>query len=330
MKFDVIISNPPYHLADGGNGASASPIYHQFVTQAMKMKPHYISMIIPARWYAGGKGLDDFREIMLKQDHIKKLVDIADSSDCFPGVNVAGGIGYFLWDKTYSGDCNVENMKKGTVISSVTRSLNEFDYFVRSNIAISIIRKIKNISSDMMNRVVYSRNYFGLSTTINTQEKSDVNCYKVLSSKGIIYTNRSTINDREKIIEKYKVIVTYAMSGGNKPTAEGNYQVLSSLKVLKPHEVCTETYLIIGVFNSLIESENLVTYMSCKLPRFLLLQALTSIHITKEKFCFVPMQDFSKPWTDEELYKKYNLTEEEIAFIESMIKPMDLGGDNNA
>lgn len=330
MKFDVIISNPPYHLADGGNGASASPIYHQFVTQAMKMKPHYITMIIPARWYAGGKGLDDFREIMLKQDHIKILVDIADSSDCFPGVNVAGGIGYFLWDKTYSGNCNVENMKKGTVISSVTRSLNEFDYFVRSNIAISIIRKIKNISSDMMNKVVYSRNYFGLSTTINTQEKSAENCYKVLSSKGILYTNRSTINDRDKIIEKYKVIVTYAMSGGNKPTSEGNYQVLSSLKVLKPNEVCTETYLIIGVFNSLIESENLVTYMSSKLARFLLLQALTSIHITKDKFCFVPLQDFSKPWTDEELYKKYNLTDEEIAFIESMIKPMDLGGDNNA
>jgi len=147
-----------------------------------------------------------------------------------------------------------------------------------------------------------------------------------LTSKGILFLSKSQIEDKNNLIDKYKVIITYAMSGGNKPSAEGNYQVISSLKVLKSQEVCTETYLILGIFNTENEAENLVSYVSTKFFRFLLLQALTSIHITKDKFCFVPVQDFSKPWTDEELYAKYCLMGEEIDLIESTIKPLDLNG----
>jgi site-specific DNA-methyltransferase (adenine-specific) len=145
----------------------------------------------------------------------------------------------------------------------------------------------------------------------------------VLTSKGTRYLSKSEISDKENLLNKYKVIITYAMSGGNKPGTDGQYQIISSLKVLGPNEACTETYLILGTFDTLEESENLVSYASTKFFRFLLLQALTSIHITKDKFCFVPLQDFTESWTDEKLYQKYQLTEDEIAFIESMIRPME-------
>lgn len=327
MKFDVIIGNPPYQMSDGGNGASAKPIYHLFVEQAKKLNPRYMTMIMPARWYAGGKGLDDFRNSMLKENHISELIDIPNSADCFPGVNVAGGVCYFLWKKDYHGDCNVKNVVKGAVVSEIRRSLNEYSYFVRNNTALSIIRKT-HIEKNTLDTRVFSRNCFCIPTTVVGEERPYKNHIPVLTSKGVIYVHKDDISDAKDILGKYKVVITYAMSGGNKPTSDGNYQVISSLKVLNPNEACSETYLVIDTFDEKEKAENLVTYLSTKFCRFLLLQALTSIHITKDKFCFVPVQDCSKSWTDAELYAKYNLTKEEIAFIESMIKPMELGGDD--
>lgn len=322
MKFDVIIGNPPYQMSDGGNGASAKPIYHHFVEQAKKLNPRFLTMIIPARWYAGGKGLDEFRTKMLNENKISDLVDYSDSSECFNGVNIAGGVCYFLWQRDYLGECNVYNNKNGLCASKMKRKLGEYDYFIRDNIAYDIIKKINLISKTFMDKVVFSRNYFGIPTTI----KENGGNIRVLTSKGIIQVSENCINDKMNYLNKYKVIITYAMSGGNKPTSGQNYQILSSLKVLEPNEACSETYLILQVFDDKEKSYNLVSYASTKFFRFLLLQALSSIHITKDKFCFVPIQDFSKPWTDAELYAKYNLTQEEIDFIESMIKPMDLGG----
>lgn len=327
MKFDVIIGNPPYQLSDGGNGASAKPIYHLFVEQAKKLNPRYMTMIMPARWYAGGKGLDDFRNSMLKENHISELIDIPNSADCFPCVNVAGGVCYFLWEKDYHGDCNVKNVVKGAVVSEMRRSLNEYSYFVRNNTALSIIRKT-HIEKNTLDTRVFSRNCFCIPTTVVGEDRPYKNHIPVLTSKGVIYVHKDDISDAKDILGKYKVVITYAMSGGNKPTSDGNYQVISSLKVLNPNEACSETYLVIDTFDEKEKAENLVTYLSTKFCRFLLLQALTSIHITKDKFCFVPVQDCSKFWTDAELYAKYKLTEEEIAFIESMIKPMELGGDD--
>ena len=166
VKFDVIIGNPPYQLSDRGNAASASPLYHLFVQQAMKLNPRYLSMIIPARWYAGGKGLDSFRSLMLGQKRIKELIDVANSADCFPGVNIAGGVCYFLWARDYVGNCKVVNMKKGEYVSKIHRPLNEFEYFVRNNTALSIVRKVLDQKEPLFKDVVCSRNYFSLPTTI--------------------------------------------------------------------------------------------------------------------------------------------------------------------
>lgn len=323
MKFDVIISNPPYQMADGGQAASALPVYQKFVEQAKNMNPRYLVMIIPARWYAGGKGLDEFRRIMLSDKRIRCLVDYSNAEECFPGVNIACGVCYFLWDSTYDGVCRVCNPENEGGTDGECRALNEFPVLVRNNVAVHIIRKVMKANASL-NKMVASYSYFAIRSYERGGEKrTTMNDVILLSSQGKGFFPSAKVSDCDNVIGKYKVIITYAMSGGNKPSSTGDYQVVSSLQVLAPNEVCTETYLILGVFDDTVEALNMCTYVKTKLFRFLMLQALTSIHITRDSFQFVPIQDFSKSWTDEELYKKYKLTKEEIAFIESMIKPME-------
>ncbi len=331
MKFDAVVGNPPYQEMDGGAGASAMPVYQHFVKNAEKLNPEYISMIMPARWYAGGKGLDDFREYMLKNKQVKKLYDFANSEDCFPSVNIAGGLCYYLWQKDYNDRCLIKNYGNEDVIK---RSLDEYDIFVRNNIAIGIIRKTKGSNLISLNQIVKSYSYFAIRSYERGSElKNSDEDVILISSKGKGFYPISKVIDRENIVNKYKTIITYAMSGGNKPSADGNYQIVSSLQVLEKNEVCTETYLVLGAFEDKLEAENMKKYIATKFQRFLLLQALTSIHITKDSFIFVPLQDFTAnsdiDWSksiaeiDRQLYAKYGLSEEEIAFIEKMIKPME-------
>lgn len=195
--------------------------------------------------------------------------------------------------------------------------------FIRDNLSVKIIQKVTEKSPRTMDEMVMSRNSFSLPSNYKGKETKSNDSISMLSSNGIYYISKNEINDRDKILNKHKVIITYAMSGGNKPSSEGNYQIVSSLRVLSPNNVCTETFLVLGSFDNGLEANNLISYVKTKFFRFLLLQTLTSIHITKNNFQFVPLQDFSKPWTDQELYQKYNLTQEEINFIESMIRPME-------
>lgn len=324
MKFDVVLGNPPYQMDDGGNGASASPIYQYFVEKAEKLNPRFMCFIIPARWYAGGKGLDQFREKMLNDNRIVRLVDYKNSGDCFPGVNVAGGVCYFLWKNECTEDvCYVDNFQGDKIVSSQKRKLNEYDVFIRDNKALDIIHKVWKNENISFSESVYTRNSFSLASNERGHSEKKENDCLLISSEGKSYIGYSKVNDKNKILDKYKVIITYAMSGGNKPGSDNKYQIVSSLLVLNPREVCTETYLILKCFDEKKDAENLVSYVKTKFFRFLLLQTLSSIHITKQAFKFVPLQDFTKSWTDEELYKKYNLSQDEIDFIESMIRPME-------
>jgi len=326
MTFDVIIGNPPYQMNDGGSGTgiSAKPIYQHFVTQAQKMSPRYLTMIIPSRWFAGGKGLDEFRDSMLKNRHIKTIVDYPKSRDCFPGVDIAGGVCFFLIDKQYDGDCLLIS-RTGEEEYSRKRKLDEFEIFIRDSIGLDIIHKVQAKTKLFMNTVVYSRNPFGFVSSERGREKSPNETLRLYSSGGIGYVSAESVIKNKDAISKYKVYIGKVNPdrGGVNNAKDGKMSVITKVSVIDPFELITETYLLLGVYDSKTEADNCASYYRTKFVRSLISLTLTSMNITKDNFQFVPLQDFSKPWTDEELYKKYGLTDEEIQFIESMIRPME-------
>ena len=324
MQFDVIIGNPPYQMSDGGGtGSSAMPIYHKFVLQAQKLNPRFLCMIIPARWYSGGKGLDEFRNTMLNDFRIKDLVDYVDSRECFPSVDIAGGVCYFLWNRDYYGLCTVNTIRKNSS-TIVERKLNEFDTFIRENTSIQIIRKVLQRQEKMMDSIVFSRNPFGFASNASYSAIEKKGSIPIMTSKGYFYVSRESVTSNEQCIGKWKVVMSKASSEhAGQTDKDGRKKVLSKVEVLPPNTICSESYLLISVFDDEHKAENLKDYAKTNFFRFLLSTILLTQNIAKDKFQFVPLQDFSHPWTDEMLYKKYGLTEDEIAFIESMIRPME-------
>jgi site-specific DNA-methyltransferase (adenine-specific) len=321
MKFDVIIGNPPYQLSDGGgNGKSAIPLYHKFVEQAKKLRPRFLTMIIPARWFGGGKGLDTFREAMLSDRHIRKLVDYTDSADCFSGVDIAGGICYFLWERDNEGLCEVTNTHSGKTTVTM-RKLDEFSTFVRYGEAMNIIHKVMKSTSHCMDEQVLPRRPFGLESTAKLNQSGEI---KVKSASGYGFISKKSISIGVDLIDKYNVIMSkVSAEHAGQPDKNGQMKVVSIIEILEPNTICTETYLVVGSFNNRKYAENLVSYMKTKFFRFLLQQSLYSQNIAKDRFQFIPVLNWEEPWTDEKLYAKYALTKEEIAFIESMIRPME-------
>ena len=320
MTFDVIIGNPPYQLADGGNAASAKPLYHLFVQQAIRLSPRYLSMIIPARWYSGGKGLDGFRDLMLNDTRLSYLVDYFDSNDCFPGIDLSGGVCYFLWDKQHSGDCIVRSIINGKE-SIIQRPLIEKgnDSFVRFNSSISILEKIKQFQESSFIQLVSSRKPFGIATNEKIDTEKGTNGIKIYAYPKNGYIESSKVSANKQSVYKPKVLISYAYGErGNFP-----YLVIGKPFIGEVNSCCSETYLMIGPFDTTNECENVMSYIRTKFFRFLVLLRKNTQHATSKVYQFVPLQDFSHPWTDEMLYKKYNLTEDEIAFIESMIRPME-------
>lgn len=320
MKFDVIIGNPPYQMSDGGQKASATPIYHRFIQQAKKLNPKFLTMIIPARWYSGGRGLDAFRDEMLNDDHIRELYDFSDSEECFPGVDIAGGICYFLWDRDNPGLCNVTNYHNRETTSKI-RKLNEYEVFIRYSKSLSIIEKVTSKEFDFYNSRVSSQKPFGLRTYVKPIQDGDI---ILRYNGGTGPFNRDDVPSSKEWIDKWNVIMSYlSYDHAGRADKDGKRKIFSTMEILPPQTVCTETYIVIDSFNTENEAKNLINYLKTKFVRFLVAQLVSTQHISKSSFAFVPVQDFSKPWTDEELYEKYGLSEEEIAFIESMIKPIE-------
>lgn len=318
MKFDVIVGNPPYQLSDGGHGRSARPLYHRFIQQAKKLDPKYLVMIIPDRWFAGGKGLNEFRDEMLKDKRFKKIVDYTSASDVFPGADVPGGVCYFLWDKAFNGKTEIE-VRNGNQIDISKRYLNEFDTFIRYSTAADIIKKVRNNSKKFMSEQVSSRKPFGLATNERPKTKGDLKL-KYYGGYGNYPSNLIRVG--KELIPLWKVITaktSYDHAG--QPDKEGMRRVFSTLEILKPNEICTETYIIVGSFKNENECINLSNYLKTKFTRFLVSQLSFSQDITKDRFSFVPTQDYTESWTDKKLYKKYALSEVEINFIETMIRP---------
>ena len=323
MKIDAIIGNPPYQVNVGIKKDNYGVlIFDKFVQLSKKMAPNYLSMIMPSRWFTGGRGLDSFRDEMLNDRRISFIKDFVDSKECFPGVDIAGGICYFLWDKNHNDNCTFISRVSGKDTKTI-RKLNEYELFPRYNEALSIIRKVTEKKEKTFSTTVGTQTAFGFITTFRSTTEYFDGAIALHTSGGINYVKREDVKKAQEWIDLYKVIFSTATAEhAGTPDKSGKYRVLSSLRIIKPNEICSQSYFVGNVFKTQDEAVNCMEYLKTKFVRFLLQQLITGQHLSADKFRFVPLQDFTCLWTDDKLYKKYNLTEEEIIFIESMIKPM--------
>lgn len=340
MKFDVIISNPPYQLSDGGHGASAMPIYQKFVTQAQKLNPRFISFIIPSRWTKGGRGLDDFRAAMLNDKRIRVLHDYYNAADCFPGVEIKGGVCYFLWDRDYEGDCHIFTHNSGNKeITESTRPLLEkgMTTYIRSVEQISILHKVQRLGEKSFADIVTANDPYGFDVRVEGSYKRIKPEFSLTPFKGAVtfyyngwrkegvgYMARKSIHKNGEMIDKYKIFVPKAWGTGDPSTD------LVNAFIVEPNSASTETYLTVGPFESKEEADNALAYMHTKFFHFMVSMIKITQNAMKNIYTMVPVQSFTKKWSDSELYQKYDLSEEEISFIETTIRSYEEGGSTNA
>ena len=323
MKFDVIIGNPPYQLEVGVEKDNYSiPLYHKFIQQAKKLSPRFLSMIIPSRWFAGGRGLDEFRDEMLNDKRIEKLVDFPNAVDCFPGVDISGGVCYFLWNRDYQGECEITSKQGKDYTSIMKRSLLEKNNntFIRFNEAIPIIRKIASFKENTFDTLVSPQTPFGIVSSFNNYKDEYFDgAISIYTVKGKKYIDKDVVAKNPNWIDCHKVYIS--KSYGERGAYP--YRFLAKPFIGEPKSCCTQTYLMIGGFDSQQTCENVISYIHTKFFRFCIMQKKNTQDAMRGVYQFVPLQDFSKSWTDEKLYAKYGLTDDEIAFIESMIRPME-------
>lgn len=335
MKFDAVVGNPPYQsITNGGSDSGraarqAAPIFNYFVEQAKMLEPGYVSMIIPARWYNGGIGLNAFRADMLNDKHLTKLVDFANSKDCFTTVDIGGGLCYFLWERDHEDECLVINMNSGEQ-DALRRALNQYgNLFIRSNKAISIIEKIRARADSFVDKMVSAIDTFGIPSKVRGHEEYTEGDILLVHSDGAnssktSYISRDVVTKNAHLIDKYKVRISILVpqngEAGVKP--EKGYRSMSTPHLVYPGQVDSFSYLNIGFFDNETEAENFRKYMMCKLPRFMMRTTYSSAHISQSNFIFVPKMDYTRSWSDPELYEYFGLSDEEMKLVESTMRPM--------
>lgn len=339
MQFDVIVGNPPYQLNTDGFGTQARPIYQQFVQQAKTLDPRFLCMIIPARWFAGGMGLDEFRESMLNDARLRSIDDFLTASDVFPGVGLKGGVCYFLWNRDHPGLCKVTTHFKDWPVSAASRPLleNGADVFIRFNEGLSILKKVMAVETGSNETLelpeakkfmmlVSSIGSFGLESKFRGKEKRSGDDLKVYRNGGIGYVARSAIPKEQSVFDKWKVFIGRAAPGtGNRDTYP--HRIISTPFIGEPGSISSWTYMYIGVLDTKAEAESVLSYLTCRLTRFLILLHKPSQDTTRKVYTFVPTQEWTKRWTDEDLYTKYGISASEIEFIEKVVRPMELTSD---
>ena len=335
MEFAAVVGNPPYQLETGGAGRQAKPIYNLFVDAAKNIPPKYVSMIMPSRWFAGGMGLDDFRESMINDGKLAKIVDFTNAKDCFPQISISGGVCYIVWDKENKDTCNFTNVFNNQR-DTMDRVLNEYHILVRYNKAVSILHLVMNKKFQPIDSIISPLMPFGLNTNFRgNAQKDKVHNIRLYSSQDITYITKEDIKKGTEYLDKYKVIMSkMSAEHAGEPSSDGRFNVFTkSVKVIAPNEACTHSYFLIGSYDDALQAENTLKYLKTRFVRFLVLMSLSAVNLSKLVFNFVPLQDFTSnsdidwskpiPDIDKQLYGKYGLDKSEIEFIESMIKPME-------
>ena len=319
MKFDVILGNPPYHVESDGNTRTRN-LYHLFVERAIAMEPRHVLMITPSRWFAGGLGLDTFRANMLSDKQIEHIVDYPNAKDCFNGPKIRGGVSYFLWTKGHSGGCTVRTGRGHEIGPPMVRDLNDYDVFVRFNEGVGIIEKVRAKKEPTMDLRVSSLVPFGLRAKFRDYVAEDTPAAIALHIMGrkTEWVSPESVTVSKDLVPKWKTLLHAAYGEDH----DGPYSVIANPFVAAPNSACTETYLVISSFDTEEQAANLAGFLRTKFARFLIWLRMNTQHVRKDLFAFVPELDWTQPWTDEDLYARYGLADDEIDVIEYQIRPM--------
>ena len=312
----VIIGNPPYQMPN--DSGADDPIYNLFVELIIdELKPDYFTFITPSRWMSTGKGLSKFRKRMLSDNRIKSIKHFPISTDVFPDVDISGGVNYFLWEKNYSGACSLTIEDKTVEVNLKKRDILLLDLQVED-----LISKIEQQHEKFILNKYTSEKPFGIASNFSDWKEEGIPCLK--KGKEILFVSPNIIKDKHNIINKWKVCISKAGDASGKPDKNGRRNVVYSLCSIPPGTVCTQTYIIIHISDTENEAMSFSSYVKTKFFRFMLSLRATTQDLPPKAFAWVPdLQDYTKPWTDEELYNMFNLTQEERDYIESKIKPLN-------
>jgi site-specific DNA-methyltransferase (adenine-specific) len=322
MQFDVIIGNPPYQLDDGGYGTSAAPIYHLFVEKALELDPRYAVFVTPSRWMAGGKGLDRYRERMLTDKRLRNIVDFPKLYEGFPGVKIRGGISYFLWAREHNGPCEVQTIWDGDPTGpTVARHLDAYDVLVRRNEAVPILDKVSAKGEPTLNKRVSSRKPFGFPTNFKGKPRKTglKRPVQLFENQRVGWIERKQITVNPEWIDTWKVLMTRVQ--GTSAAVETKF--LSKPIIAEPGTACTETYLVAGRFDTELEAARFAQYLRTRFVRFLVSLRKSTQDAARGVYSFVPDLPMDRDWTDSKLYKRYGLSAQEVAFIESQVAEHD-------